>query len=744
LYLSYIRFNGSSAGPDEQVQRVEMLLYHHIKGGLMRSFLLSSSSLLLLGAAAPAFAQDASASDLQPAAAADEHTPQSTDIIVTAPFQRDRRDVLSGVSVLQGAALTQALRPTIGETLAHTPGVSATSFGPNASRPILRGLQGERVRVLTDGIGSIDVSNTSADHALAVDPLIAERIEVLRGPEALLYGSSAIGGVVNVIDKRIPRAVPTELLHVDALASYGTAANERSGSAAVDVPVGDKLVVHADGSYRKTGDLDIGGYVLSPQARKRALASSQLPAAEPEEGEEAIDFAQTAGLRGTLPNSASKTWTAGIGAAIITETGNIGFSYSHYDSLYGVPIRYATQPGQEQEAPRLDLKQDRVDFRAEVETGGHILQKINVRAGYASYRHFELEEDGSVGTAFYNKGMEGRVELVQADRGAWKGASGVQYFSRDFNVIGEEAFLPKNSTQQLGVFTLQQLDYAQLKLEAGGRYEHSSLKAEPLGQPQFFGGKRSFDTVSASAGASYGFTPDWRLGANVSRTVRAPAAEELFANGPHAGTEAFEVGNPDFKTERSYGVEAVLRGKGTGYTFEASAYHNWFSNFIYEDLTGELEDGLPVFQFNQAKARYYGFEVQGTATFAKFGEVGLVADALADYVHANIVEVGPAPRIPPLRVLGGLALTSPKVDGRVEVEWTDDQTRISEFETSTSNFTLVNAEINLRPWGAERPLSFALSANNIFDVDARRHASFLKDFAPLAGRDFRVTARASF
>jgi len=673
------------------------------------------------------------------------HANVSSDIIVTAPYQRNRLDVLSGVSVLQGPELTQALRPSIGETLQHTPGVSATSFGPSASRPILRGQQGERVRVLTDGIGSIDVSNTSVDHAVVVNPLLADRIEVLRGPEALLYGSSAIGGVVNVIDKRIPRTVPDEPVHVDAIATYGSAANERSGAAAVDAPIGDRFVIHADGSYLKTNNLRIGGHALSPAARAEALESSLLSPEDAEEGEESIDFAGNAAIKGKLPNSASKTWTAGVGAAFITDTGNFGISYSHYDSLYGVPVRYATRPGQEQEAPRLDLKQNRIDARAEVETGGGVLQSIRARFGYANYRHFELEEDGEIGTAFYNKGMEGRLEFVQAQRGAWKGATGGQFFIRDFNVVGEEAFLPKNSTEQFGIFTLQQLDYGALKLEAGARYERSSLTARPADdQPQFFAGKRTFDAFSASLGASYGLGGDWRIGANVSRTTRAPSAEELFANGPHAGTEAFEVGNPDFRTERSWGVEAVLRGKGQGYTFEASAYYNWFSNFIYEDLTGEEEDGLPVYQFTQAKARYYGFEVQGSLDVARFGEATLVADGLADYVHANIIGVGPAPRIPPLRLLGGLGMKSPKVDVRGEVEWANDQSRISAFETPTAGYTLVNAEVNVRPWGKERPVSFALSANNIFDVNARRHSSFLKDFAPLAGRDIRISARLSF
>lgn len=673
----------------------------------------------------------------------DGHTPPSAQIVVTAPFQRDRLDILSGVSVVQGEELAQALRSTLGETLDRFPGVSATSFGPNASRPVLRGLQGDRVRILTDGVGAFDVSNTSADHAVAINPLLAERIEVLRGPATLLFGSSAIGGVVNVIDKRIPRTVPDEPVHVDMVGAYGSAADERSIGGAVDVPLAGKFVVHADGSYLKSGDLRVGGHVLAPGARLTALANAG--AEDADQIADGISFADNAALTGRLPNSGAETWTVGLGAALITDSGNMGIAYSHYDSLYGVPVRYAVQPGEGQEGPRLDVAQDRLDLRAEVETGGGLLKSIRARAGFASYRHFELEDDGAIGTAFYNKGIEGRIELVQADRGAWKGASGVQYFSRDFNVIGDEAFLPKSSTQQLGLFTLQQVDLGRVKLEGGARYEHTVAQAFPTAeQSQFFGGRRAFDTLSISGGASYALVPGWRLGVNLSRTARAPSADEMFANGPHAGTQAFEVGNPDFKVERATGLEAVLRGQGPGFTVEASAYYNWFDNFIYEDLTGDIEDGLPVYQFTQGAARYYGFELQASATLGKLGGMDLVADGLADYVHAQVVNVGPVPRIPPLRLQGGLALNGRKVDIRGEVEWNDSQNRTTTFETQTAAFTVVNAEINYRPWGSDRPLSFALSANNIFDVDARRHASFLKDFAPLAGRDIRITARASF
>lgn len=397
------------------------------------STLLATCSALTL--ATPALAED-------PAPDQDSHAQPSAQIVVTAAFERNRQDIISGVSVIQGEELTQALRPTLGETLNRTPGVSATSFGPNASRPVLRGLQGERVRILTDGVGAFDVSNTSADHAVVINPLLAERIEVLRGPATLLYGSSAIGGVVNVIDKRIPRVVPDEAAHVDMLATYGSASDERSIGGAIDVPVGDRFVVHADGSYLKTRDQRIGDYVLAPSARLTALANAGTETDD--QIADGIDFAANAVLKGKLPNSAAETWTAGVGAALITDTGNLGIAYSHYDSLYGIPVRYAIRPGEEQEGPRLDVAQDRLDLRTEVQTGGSVIQSIKARAGFASYRHFELEADGSIGTAFYNKGLEGRVELVQAARGGWKGASGVQYFARDFNVVGDEAFLPKN------------------------------------------------------------------------------------------------------------------------------------------------------------------------------------------------------------------------------------------------------------------------------------------------------------
>lgn len=715
-------------------------------------FLLGTSvGLALLAVASPARAQAVDHDDANDI----YHTHDDRDIVVTGAVQVSRKDVLSGVAVLRGEELTAALRASIGDTLAHTPGVSATSFGPSASRPVLRGLQGERVRVLSNGIGSIDVSNTSADHAPAINPLLAHRIEVLRGPQSLQYGSAAIGGVVNVIDHRIPVAEPDEPVHLAMLGSYGSAADERSLSGSADIALGGGLVAHVDGSYFKSNDLRIGGYALTPALRAEALASSLLPHEEDEHEEEGhgehdhhdeeIDFAANAGVKDRLPNSAARTWTAGAGLAYINEGGSIGVAYSRYDSRYGIPIRLATQPGQHQEAPVLHLKQDRIDAKAEVLVSSDLLEKVAFRYAYGNYSHAEILPDGTTGTTFFNKGMEGRFELVQADRNGWTGASGIQFVMRDFNVVGDEAYLPRNDTRQFGLFTVQQLQRGPLRLEAGLRFERSRLESKPLpDQAQFVPTLLTYESYSGSIGAAYDVAPGWKIGANLSRAERSPSAEELFANGPHHGTETYEIGNLALRKERATSVEAILRGSGNGFDVEASVYHSWFGNFIYESRTGAFEDGMPVYQISQADAKLYGFEVQGEVTLAKPGIWTIKADALADWVHAEITGQGPAPRIPPLRVLAGLSAHSPRLDLRAEVERVSQQDRVAAFETVTPGYTTVNAEIAYRPWGKERPLSFTLAAHNLFDVTARRHASFLKDYAPLAGRDIRLTARLEF
>jgi iron complex outermembrane receptor protein len=691
-------------------------------------------------APAPADAPPASPAQPQPNAPAPAPAPAASPTqgngapegqIVITGLRRNREDVLSGTSVLSSQALTRELRPTIGETLSRQPGVSATSFGPNASRPVLRGFQGERVRVLTDGIGSLDASNLSADHAVAINPLTAERIEVLRGPAALLFGSEAIGGVVNVIDTRIPRRMP-DGVHIDGLATYGSAANQRAGNASIDVPAGSRFVVHADANYSKSDDLRIGGFVLSPELRARAAAS-----ADPE-------IRSLADLRGRLPNTAARTWEAAAGAAWVSNGSHAGASLSHYDSSYGVPIRYNLDPGADQEAPRIHMKQNRADFRSEFHTAGAFVDAVRLRAGYADYRHDELEKDGSIGTTFFSKGFEGRAEILQSVRHGWGGGFGAQFFTRDLNVVGAEKFLPKNKSSQYGLFAIESYDLGAFRAEAGGRFEHADVSADAdpqLGNPQL---SRRFNLLSGSLGGSYQIARGWRIGVNGSHSERAPSAEELFANGPHGGTQAFEVGDPSLRLEQSWGVEATLHGTGPGYNVAASVYETWFHNYIYEQQTGQIRHELPVFQNLQANARYMGFELDGSVRLATLGSYTLNFDGVADYVRATISQIGPAPRIPPFRLLGGIEAQSSRVTGRIEVERVSRQDRLARLETPTPGYTMVNASVSVKPFGGGNQSSIVLSMNNIFDVDARRHASFLKDYAPLAGRDIRLTARITF
>ncbi len=701
---------------------------------------LTSAAIILLPAS-PAFAQSAQ----QAETGDDFHNDDA--IVVTAPYV-DRIDILAGTSVLTGDQLTQDLRGQIGDSLTKLPGVSSTSFAPGSSRPVLRGFQGPRVRVLTDGIGSLDASNTSVDHAVTIDPLTAQSVEVLRGPAVLLFGGDAIGGAVNVIDKRIPRDVPDEAFHLDAVGGFGSAANDWSLGGSLDVPLTDSLVFHINGSYRNTDDLDIPGFVLAPELRSEVLAQA---AEETEEGnlDEAAELTETANQRGTVFNTASETINASTGLAYITDGGHIGFSVSYYDTDYGVPSRPGAEhahedgdddDGEEEEGPvTIGLEQFRADLRAGVNLGDGFFESLNLRAGYSDYEHTEFEGD-EVGTVFEVEGIEARAELVQNERNGWRGVIGTQLLVRDFNAIGAEAFVPKNSIESWALFTVQEIDLGNFEVEAAARFDHADISSSIVNFD------RNFDSFSGALGFAY--APDdngLRLGLNLSRSERAPSAEELLSDGPHIATQAFEIGNPNFTTEKSWGGELYARWSSEDAQLSATVYANFFDDYIFEMETGEEEDGLPVFQFFQEDATYYGFEASASVVFARAGGFAFVTDGVADYVRAKIKDGGgPVPRIPPLRLLGGIGAQSDSLDLRAELEWSDSQNRVSAFETPTDSFTMVNASAAWRPLGKDGGVTLLASANNIFDVNARRHASFTKDFVPLAGRDIRISAKFSF
>ena len=673
-------------------------------------------------------------------------------IIVTAPGL-DELDVLSGTSVVEGEELQREMDGQIGEILAKQPGVSATSFSPGASRPILRGFDGERVRVLIDGIGAIDVSNTSADHAVSVEPLTTERVEILRGPAVLLYGSQAIGGAVNIIDKRIPTRRLNEPFHLDVLVEADTARDLRSGGASLDLPLGENFVAHIDGAYRKTDDLEVPGFTIAPVLRDDLLADA---AEEEEEGEfeEADELREAANQRGVLPNSYTETYSFNGGLTLFAGESNLGFSAGYYDTVYGVPGRPGAghhhgeegeeeeeAEGEEEEEERvsIDLEQFRADLRGELALGDGFFSMLRTRAGYSNYTHTEFEGD-EVGTVFNVDGIEARAELVQNPNGRLGGSIGVQYYYRDFEAIGAEAFVAPNRTDQFAVFALQEFDLDRFQVEGAARYETVDVSSVPLGI------ERDFDLVSGALSLVFEPSGDdgLRIGVTGSRAERAPGGEELFANGPHIATQAFEIGDVNLVEESAWGVEAFVRGQVGPATVSLSVFKNWFDDYIYLSETGAEEDDLPVFPYLQADADYFGVEGQVQFPIVEGDGFTLGGDLRGEYVKAELDDGTPLPRIPPFSALAALDATLGGVGGRVEVEYFAEQDDVAPFETVTDDFTFVNASLSFSPFRNNDLVRFLVKAENIFDVTGRRHASFTKDFVPLAGRNFKVSLLASF
>ena len=714
--------------------------------------LLLSASILALLSPVPALAQNRVEGAVPHAH--DLHD-EGGDVIVVTAGGLERLDMLAGATVVEQPELQRNMASQIGDVLAQLPGVSATGFAPGASRPVLRGFQGERVRVLVDGIGSIDASNTSADHAVTIDPLTAESIEVLRGPAVLLYGSSAIGGAVNVIDRRIPHVKPAGGVRFDGVVAGDTASELRQVGGSLDLSVGQAFVWHVDGSYTETDDIEIPGFALSDDLRADLLADAEEEFEEGHE-EEAEELIEAANVRGILPDSATRTYSLGTGLTWFSGLDSFGFSVGYYDTLYGVPIgpgghghEEEGEHGEEEheeeeghahgeESVSIALEQFRADLRGEFHLSDGFFHDLVTRWGYSNYTHTELEGD-EIGTVFDVEGVEGRIELIQGEQDLGgetrlRGSFGLQYFHRDFVAIGDEAFVPANTSEQYALFTLQEVENGPFEAEFGARYERT------LQERDLQGLTRKFDTVSGALGLSYSFDSGVRTGLNLSRAERAPATEELFADGPHLATSQFELGDPALTKEAAWGAEAYVRASLGGADLRLAVFQNWFDNYIYLSETGDEEDDLPVFAYMQQDADWFGIEAEASFPLARLAGGTLVSDLRGSYIRATLDDGSPVPRIPPLSLLGALEWQGEAIDLRGEVERFEAQNRVSPGEASTDGFTHVNLSASIRPFGNDR-VSLLLQADNVFDVEGRRHASYTKEFVPLAGRNFKISLR---
>ena len=651
-------------------------------------------------------------------------------IIVTAsPLNRSVDEAITGQSILAGDALQDRLAGTIGETLKLEPGVSSTSFGAGASRPIIRGQGGDRVRILTNGIGSIDASSASPDHAVAVEPAQAERIEVLRGAALLRYGSSGAGGVVNTIDGRIPNDFPDG--KIDASIRIGGSSVDSGAEAAVSLDQrAGNLVFHLDGTFR-----DAQNYRIPVEGESRAQLA--------EEGEEVPDdFNDSRRLDNSFVESRSLTG----GVSYIGDRGFAGFAVHDFNTTYGVPGGHGheEEEGEEHEGEEhdeeegeelvsIELEQQRLDFNGAWDFDGPI-ERVQAFAGYADYTHTEFEGD-EVGTVFTNEGFEIRAEAIQAARGSWKAAHGVQYRERDFAAIGDEAFVPPTLTQQLGVYSFHEVEIGDGHIEGAVRYERTDQEDTTGGQD------RKFDLFSVSAGGDVHLSDAVRLGGTIFRTERAPTTEELFSNGPHLATSQFELGNAELGKEVATGIEGAIRHREDGHSATLNVFYTNYSDYIFEVQTGAEEDGLPVFQFTADDAEFYGFEAVGQTQFGTIGDFDLSADALVEYVRAK-TDSGNLPRIPPLSVLSGIEAETDRVTLRAEWEYVAEAKSLGAFELPTDDYNLINGFVTWKaPAGAEN-VAVRFSVLNIFDAEARQHTSFLKDLVPQPGRNFRFSITA--
>jgi len=696
--------------------------------------------------AMPAFAQ-----------AADPAAVQGEILVTSSPLRNVESDLPQGVTVLDADQI--ALLPTggLGDALDVVPGVASTRFGAGASRPVIRGLGEDRIRVLSSGLGQIDVSTLSPDHAIPSDALEGETVEILRGPAALAFGGNAIGGVVNVLDQRVPSIRPDDGIDARALAQVSSVddGTQLAGSARADI--GGGLVFGLGVRWR-----DADPYRIPGRARSdRFIADEPL-----EEGEEAA---------GRAPNQfvESLGWNAGV--SWIGDRGFIGVGYHRFETDYGlVPSKKEEEEDADGQSPqrigafglmagkddgppvvlagggepapagtpggRIELEQDRWEARGEWFLGQSLIETASFALARADYVHSELEPDGAVGVRFDNTGTEARFELRQAGlfENRLTGAWGISGFETDVLAEGEEAFLPSTRTRDIGAFVVQRWDEGSHGFEGGARLETREVVS--------LGRTRDFDLVSLSGSGFLRPGSGWFLSATVSRTERGPTDIELFADGPHLATRTFEIGDPDLREEVGLSLEALARWRGERGRVELAVYDTRISGFIGLLPDGTEEDELPVFRFVQEDARFLGYELMLGWTALADGEgpagIGLSLDATVDAVRAEFRNAGNVPRIPPLTITAGADATLGAFGGRFELVRTDAQDRLADFERPTAGFTFLNARLTWSP--ADTGFTLALDGRNLTDEEGRVATSFLKDDLPLPGRDVRLTLLQRF
>lgn len=626
------------------------------------------------------------------------------EIVITAtPLRSTAAQTAQPVQTILGDRWVTSRAASLGESVAAQPGVSSSSFGPVASRPLLRGQGGLRVQVSQDGADVLDVAALSDDHAVTLDPMMAERIEIIRGPAALLFGNAAAAGAVNVVTRRLPRRSDTEALWSAQLGARGdTASAERAVGAHIEGRLGT--------AWRWSGDL-----------HRMTRDDLNIPG-------------------GRLESSAGASRGGNVGLGWSTDDTEFAVSVSEFQSDYGLPASAGV---------RLDLRQRRADLELTRKLDHALFSAWRWRFADNDYAHEEIEDDGQIGTTYAQRGRETRLSLDLGTPGrTWRGTLGLHGRELDFDAEGEEAFLPPSLTRQLGLFGFAARSLGPLALEVGARYEHQQLTAESGGTP---GERRRYSngTWTGSLGLRGPLRPRWSWSVQATSTARHPTATELFAEGPHLAVGRFEIGDEQLGIEIGRTLDLGLHRLDTpdGGRSSLRLFVADYRNFIAAEPTGSIDadEGLPIVRFAATDARFAGAELEWAHDRLWQGDRGRLGVSLwGDLVRARNGVGRPLPQIPPHRLGAEFALLSGAWRLALESVWHDAQRRLAANETPTAGFTLVELSLAYRQRAGGADMLWFARGSNLLDETARRHSSPLKDVAPLAGRSLRLGVQLQY
>ena len=622
--------------------------------------------------------------------------------------------------------------PTIGDALSGELGVYTNQFGSGSSRPVIRGQDGPRVKVLQHASETADVSTLSPDHAVTVDPILAKQVEVIRGPSTLLYSAGAVGGLVNVTDSKIPTQMPENGYEGKVGLRYNSGSDEKLASAGVTAAIGDQFALRVEGLKRDANSYIAPNYYHDHDGK--------------------LEKERRVG------NTFAKGETFNIGGSWIYDRGFTGISYSNRQDQYGLPghnheyeschphgneLDCGNHGGHSHTAhdhdheehdagPWVDLKTERYDFRTELADPFAGFSKLRAHASYTDYKHDEIEGN-EVATTFKSKGYDGRLELVHNPVAGWEGVFGTQYNQQKLDITGEESILAPTKTQKWSLFALEHKQINDFHIELGARVDHQTIDIDS--------NKKNYNdqAYSGSAAVNWSFAPNYTLSLVGSHQQRLPLAQELYADGKHLATNTYERGNENLSVEKSNNLELGLRYDNGPLDYRVNVYQNWYDNYIYAATTAKFEN-FRLVDYTQDKARFYGAEAQVGYAINDTYKVSLFGDTVRGKINGEN-----APRVPAGRV--GTKVDVDFADGwsgLAEYSHVFKQDRIAAFEQETSGYNMVNLGVSYAgKYAQDTDYRVYFKANNLLDEDVYQHASFLSNI-PQVGRNFTVGVDFSF